>query len=175
MPKPAMENPVNTPIAYNGTRPLTVAPNTSSSESETTVSTTMPFENTNRWPRLVSQRGRNESPATKLARNGNPLKLVLPPVNRMSAVAACTTKYMKWADCPNMTSASWASTVGYPASYGIAWVMCANQEIPAIRNATIDPWRTRICLALRPSGGRSTLTALETASMPVSEEPPLAK
>ena len=39
----------------------------------------------------------------------------------------------------------------------------------------MDPWVTRICLALRPSGGRSALTALETASMPVSDEPPLAK
>ena len=52
---------------------------------------------------------------------------------------------------------------------------CASQEMPAIRNATIDPWVTRICLAFLPSGGRSALTALETASMPVSDEPPLAK
>ena len=29
--------------------------------------------------------------------------------------------------------------------------------------------------ALRPSGGWNALTALETASMPVSDEPPLAK
>ena len=36
------------------------------------------------------------------------------------------------------------------------------------------PWVTRIWRALRPSGGRSALTALETASIPVSEEPPLA-
>ena len=43
----------------------------------------MPLENTSRWPRLLSQRGRNESWATKLARNGKPLKLVLPPVNRI--------------------------------------------------------------------------------------------
>ena len=28
---------------------------------------------------------------------------------------------------------------------------------------------------MRPSGGRSALTALDTASMPVSDEPPLAK
>ena len=46
----------------------------------TTASTTMPLEKANRWPRRVSWRGRNESPATKLARNGKPLKLVLPPV-----------------------------------------------------------------------------------------------
>jgi hypothetical protein len=45
-----------------------------------TVSTMIPLENTSRWPRLVSQRGRNASSATKLVRNGNPLKLVLPPV-----------------------------------------------------------------------------------------------
>ncbi len=46
--------------------------------------------------------------------------------------------------------------------------------MPAIRKMTMDPWVTRIWRALRPSGGRSALTALETASMPVSEEPPLA-
>ena len=39
----------------------------------------------------------------------------------------------------------------------------------------MEPWMTRICRALRPSGGRSALTALETASMPVSDDPPLAK
>ena len=39
----------------------------------------------------------------------------------------------------------------------------------------MDPWVIRICRALRPSGGRSALTALETASMPVSDDPPLAK
>ena len=52
---------------------------------------------------------------------------------------------------------------------------CASQEIPAIRTATIEPCMVRICRALRPSGGRSALTALETASIPVSDEPPLAK
>ena len=52
--------------------------------------------------------------------------------------------------------------------------MCASQEMPAIRKATMAPWITRIWRALRPSGGRSALTALETASIPVSEEPPLA-
>ena len=38
----------------------------------------------------------------------------------------------------------------------------------------MNPWVTRIWRALRPSGGRSALTALETASIPVSEEPPFA-
>ena len=52
--------------------------------------------------------------------------------------------------------------------------MCASQEIPAIRKATMLPWMIRICWALRPSGGRSALTAFETASIPVSDEPPLA-
>ena len=36
------------------------------------------------------------------------------------------------------------------------------------------PWAVRICRACRPSGGRSALTALDTASIPVSDEPPLA-
>jgi hypothetical protein len=36
------------------------------------------------------------------------------------------------------------------------------------------PCMTSSCRALRPSGGRSALTALETASIPVSEDPPFA-
>jgi hypothetical protein len=47
-----------------------------------------PLEKTSRCPRLVSHRGRNESSVTKLARNGKPVKLVLPPVNKTAAVAA---------------------------------------------------------------------------------------
>ena len=73
-----------------------------------------------------------------------------------------------------MSLASCETTVGTPLLYGTAWVIWASQEIPAIRNATMMPWVTRIWRALRPSGGRSALTALETASIPVSEEPPLA-
>ena len=73
-----------------------------------------------------------------------------------------------------MSLASWDSTVGKPFTYGTAWVMWASQEIPAIRKATMAPWVTSSWRALRPSGGRSALTALETASIPVSEEPPLA-
>ena len=60
-----------------------LAPTASSKATARTASTTMPLEKTSRWPRLLSQRGKNESSATKLVRNGNPLKLVLPPVNRI--------------------------------------------------------------------------------------------
>ncbi len=35
-------------------------------------------------------RGRNESSATKLTRNGNPVKLVLAARIKMSAVAVCS-------------------------------------------------------------------------------------
>ena len=80
MPMPAMVNPVNTPIAYSATRASTLARVTSSSTMATAARTMIPLEKDRRWPRRVSWRGRNESPATKLARNGNPLKLVLPPV-----------------------------------------------------------------------------------------------
>ena len=38
----------------------------------------------------------------------------------------------------------------------------------------MQPWVTRNRRALRPSGGRSALTALDTASIPVSEDPPFA-
>ncbi len=80
MPMPAMKKPVNTPIAYSATSASTWARVTSSSTMATAARRMMPLENASRWPRRVSWRGRNESPATKLARNGNPLKLVLPPV-----------------------------------------------------------------------------------------------
>src|SRR2546421_732734 len=58
----------------------------------------IPLENTRRWPRLVSQRGRNEASATKLARNGNPLKLVLPPVKRLAAVPECPQQHVDSAE-----------------------------------------------------------------------------
>ena len=64
MPKPAIVNAVNTPIAYSGTRLLTSASLMMSSATEVTASTMIALENTSRCPRLSSQRGRNESPAT---------------------------------------------------------------------------------------------------------------
>jgi len=64
MPKPAMENAVNTPIAYSGTRRLTSASSMMISATDTIVSTMIALENTSRWPRLSSHLGRNESPAT---------------------------------------------------------------------------------------------------------------
>src|SRR5512132_2732985 len=73
-----------------------LAPTTSSRVSASTVSRTIPLEKTSRWPRLDSQRGRNESSATKLVRNGKPLKLVLPPVNRIEIAPAWTRKYSTW-------------------------------------------------------------------------------
>ena len=91
MPNPANVNPVNTPTAYSPTSAFSCALKAMIRRIATTASTKIPLENARRWPRLVSWRGRNESPATKLARYGKPLKLVLPPVNRMSTVAACTT------------------------------------------------------------------------------------
>ena len=64
MPKPAIENAVNTPIAYSGTRLLTSASLMISSAIAVTVSKMIALENTSRCPRLSSHRGRNESPAT---------------------------------------------------------------------------------------------------------------
>ena len=75
---------------------------------------------------------------------------------------------------PKTSPASWASTVGTPLLYGVACVTCASQEIPATSEPRITPSITSTLRALRPSGGRNALTALDTASMPVSEEPPLA-
>jgi hypothetical protein len=64
MPKPAIENAVNTPIAYSGTRLFTSASRRMISATDAIVSTTIALENTSRWPRFSSQRGRNASPAT---------------------------------------------------------------------------------------------------------------
>ena len=90
MPAPAMVNPVNTPMAYIGMSAATLARVATSRAIEATASTMMPLEKTSRWPRTVSWRGRKESSATKLTRNGNPVKLVLAARIRMSAVAACS-------------------------------------------------------------------------------------
>ncbi len=65
-------------------------------------------------------------------------------------------------------------TVGTPRLYGAAWVMWASHEIPATREPRIRPSATSTRRAFLPSGGRNALTAFETASMPVSEEPPFA-
>ena len=89
MPAPAMVKPVNTPMAYMGISAATRARVATSRAMDATASTMMPLENTSRWPRTVRGRGRNESSATKLTRNGNPVKLVLAARIRISAVAAC--------------------------------------------------------------------------------------
>ena len=65
-------------------------------------------------------------------------------------------------------------TVGTPDLYGAAWVTWASQEIPATRVPRMTPSITRTRRALMPSGGLNALTAFDTASMPVSEEPPFA-
>ena len=90
MPAPAMVNPVNTPMAYIGMSAETLAPVASSRAMEAVASTMIPLEKTSRWPRTVSIRGRKESSATKLTRNGNPVKLVLAARIRIRAVAACS-------------------------------------------------------------------------------------
>ncbi len=89
MPAPAMVKPVKTPMAYMGMSAATLAPVASSRAMDAPASSRMPLEKTSRWPRTVSLRGRKESSATKLTRNGNPVKLVLAARIRISAVAAC--------------------------------------------------------------------------------------
>ena len=75
---------------------------------------------------------------------------------------------------PKTACASWASTVGTPPVYGAEWVAWASQEIPATRVPRMRPSVTSTLRALMPSGGLNALTALDTASMPVSDDPPLA-
>jgi hypothetical protein len=81
---------------------------------------------------------------------------------------------MKWAEEPNTRSASCEITVGKPLRWGMAWVTCASQEMPATSVPRMMPSATSTRRAFSPSGGRNALTAFDTASMPVSEEPPLA-
>ena len=49
--------------------------------------------------------------------------------------------------------ATWEITVGNPAVYGIAWVACASQEMPAIRKATMVPWVTGSAARSGPPAG----------------------
>ena len=60
----------------------------------------MPFENTSRWPRLVSCFGMKLSPAWKLASRGKSAKLVLAARTRMSIVPACSDVEQDVADGP---------------------------------------------------------------------------
>ena len=75
---------------------------------------------------------------------------------------------------PKTIWASWASTVGYPAMHGVACVMCASQPMPATSTPRMMPSATRTLRAFLPSGGWKAPTASLTASMPVSDAPPLA-
>ena len=87
-----MVKPVNTPIAYTETSRFTLASVARRiGDRDDGQRARCRLEKTSRCPRMVSWRGRNESSATKLARNGKPLKLVFAPVNRISIVAAWNT------------------------------------------------------------------------------------
>ena len=58
--------------------------------------------------------------------------------------------------------------------YGVACVACASQPMPATSTPRIMPSVTRTWRAFLPSGGWNAPTASLTASMPVSDAPPLA-
>ena len=75
---------------------------------------------------------------------------------------------------PKTIWASWASTVGYPTMCGVACVVCASQPMPATSTPRMMPSATRTLRAFLPSGGLKAPTASLTASMPVSDAPPLA-
>src|SRR5487761_1716030 len=88
IPAPAMVKPVKTPIAYIGINDETRARVATNRAMDATAKTIIPLENTSLWPRTVKGRGRKESSATKLTRNGKPVKLVFAARIKMSAVAA---------------------------------------------------------------------------------------
>ena len=67
---------------------VTTPPVTTTRSMATPASTTMPFEYTRRWPRLVICLGRNRSLAWKLARRGKSAKPVLAAMIRISIVPA---------------------------------------------------------------------------------------
>ena len=84
---------VNTPIAYSGISRLTWAPVTVSSTEAVTARKTTPFENTSRWPRLVSWRGMKLSPAWNEASRGKSAKPVLAARIRISTVPIWSSAY----------------------------------------------------------------------------------
>jgi hypothetical protein len=77
-------------MAYMGIKAETFAPVAKRSAIEAPASRRIPLEKTNRCPRTVSILGRKESSATKLTKNGNPVKLVLAARIKIRAVAACS-------------------------------------------------------------------------------------
>src|SRR5258708_12666311 len=104
-------------MAKTGTSVLGLAPKAWSNGGERTDNRITRLEKTSRWPRLLSQRGRNESSATKLVRNGKPLKLVLAPVNRIVIAPAWVRKNMAWpsTEGPKIRLPSCETTVGQPS------------------------------------------------------------
>ena len=77
----------------------------------------MPLEKTSRWPRSVSWRGRNESSATKLARKGKPLKLVLAASvqdEHRRDLDSDVEEHVAGRRCPKTYLAIWETTVGVP-------------------------------------------------------------
>jgi hypothetical protein len=77
-------------MAYSGMSLVTSAPVSTTRIPAAPARAMMPLENTRRWPRLVSWRGRKLSPAWMLARRGKSAKPVLAASTRMSMVAACS-------------------------------------------------------------------------------------
>ena len=66
-------------------------------------------------------------------------------------------------------------TVGVPSAYGVACVDQASTETPSTRQPNSTLMIESVRRAFGPAGGLKTLTPLEIASSPVSDEPPLAK
>ncbi len=58
------------------------------------------MEKTSRCPRLVNCRGRNESPAWKLARRGKSANEVFAARTRINIVEACSTRKSAWPTVP---------------------------------------------------------------------------
>ena len=69
----------------------------------------------------------------------------------------------------------WDITVGVPLSYGIAWILCANQETPKTKEPSKVLMITSVRRAFTCSGALKSATPSEIASRPVKDDPPFAK
>src|SRR5262245_37526262 len=105
-------NEVNTPRAYSGIIAETLALNSRITIVAAPARARMPLENTRRWPRLVSWRGMNESPAWKLANRGKSANDVFAARTRISVVETWSTRNSAWpnAPLPYTAWAIWART-----------------------------------------------------------------
>jgi hypothetical protein len=145
---------------------------TTTSNVAAIASPTIPLENTNRCPRLVSCFGMKWSDAWKFARRGKSAKDVFAARMRIIVVAICSMRKSAVPSTPPPNTARPTSEMTVFVSVGTTWSRYARNDSP--RNITPSrlPIHIRVVRAFFHSGGLNAGTPLEIASTPVTAAPP---